>query len=248
VRELAAAARARGLPVMVDLGSGALIDPPELGLPAEPSVGAVLRQGADICTFSGDKLLGGPQAGILVGRREPIARVLQHPLMRAVRPDKMTLAALEATLEIYREGPLRAAAEIPTLRMLTARPEALAARKDRLLAALAASAPGVTAAAVAGRSAVGGGALPLCEPETWMVALSAPGMDAAHLAASLAAGQPPAVVPVVARIGEGRVLLDVRTIADDEIDETAAAVARACEGRATTPGDASDTERGGRGR
>ena len=182
---------------------------------------ALLRDGADLCTFSGDKLLGGPQAGLIVGRRALVDQVRAHPLMRAVRPDKMTLAALEATLEIYREG--TAAEEIPALRMIASAPDVLAARKDRLLAALAARAPRVVATARAGRSAVGGGALPGVEPESWMVELAAPALGADALAGALLAGDP----PVVARIGGDRVLLDVRTLADDEIDETATAVTRA---------------------
>jgi L-seryl-tRNA(Ser) seleniumtransferase len=224
VAALAEAARPLKLPVMVDLGSGALVDLGALGFAGEPSVGELLRQGADLCTFSGDKLLGGPQAGLIVGRRDLVARVRAHPLMRAVRPDKMTLAALEATLEIYRDG--RAEEEIPALRMLAGDEATLAARKDRLLAALAAAAPGAGATAARGRSAIGGGALPLAEPETWTIALAADGAAGAgadDLAGALAAGDP----PVVARIGGGRVVLDVRTIADDEIDETAGAVARA---------------------
>jgi L-seryl-tRNA(Ser) seleniumtransferase len=221
VDALAEAGRARGIPVMVDLGSGSLVDLAELGFAGEPSVASLVGQGADLCTFSGDKLLGGPQAGILVGRRALIDRVLAHPLMRALRPDKMTLAALEATLEIYREG--RAYEEVPALRMLASDLAALAARKDRLVAALAARAPQVAVAPIAGRSAVGGGALPGVEPETWMVALTAPAWAADALAQALLAGEP----PVVARIGGDRVLLDVRTLANDEIDETATAVATA---------------------
>jgi L-seryl-tRNA(Ser) seleniumtransferase len=211
----------RGIPVMVDLGSGALVDTAALGLPAEPTVGAAVAAGADLCTFSGDKLLGGPQAGIIVGRRELVARVLAHPLMRALRPDKLTLAALEATLEIYRDG--AAADEIPTLQMLAASADALATRKDRLVAALAGAAPGVGATPCRVRSAVGGGALPLAEPETWAVALGPGAAGADDLAAALAAGEP----AVVARIADGRVLLDVRTVADDEVEALAGAVARA---------------------
>ena len=174
VAALAEAGRARGIPTMMDLGSGALVDIDlgELGFAGEPSVRALVRDGVDLCTFSGDKLLGGPQAGIVVGRRALVDQVLAHPLMRAVRPDKMTLAALEATLEIYREG--RAREEIPALRMLATDGDRLARRKDRLLAALAARAPEVIATARAGRSAVGGGALPGVEPESWMVELLAP--------------------------------------------------------------------------
>src|SRR5262249_14824519 len=116
VAELRGLGAPRSIPVMGDLGSWALIDTASLGLPAEPEVGATLRAGADLCLFSGDKLLGGPQAGLIVGRADLVARVRAHPLMRALRPDKLTLAALEATLEIYREG--AAAEEVPALRML----------------------------------------------------------------------------------------------------------------------------------
>jgi L-seryl-tRNA(Ser) seleniumtransferase len=150
----------------------------------------------------------------------------------------MTLAALEATLEIHREG--RAREEIPALRMLASDGDQLARRKDRLLVALAARAPQVIATARAGRSAVGGGALPGVEPETWMVELAAPQVTdnpavaplsaealADALLAGAAPGEAPGVVPVVVRIGGDRVLLDVRTLADDEIDETATAVTRA---------------------
>jgi L-seryl-tRNA(Ser) seleniumtransferase len=221
VAELAAAGRARGLPVMVDLGSGALVDTRALGLPPEPTVPDVVRAGADLVAFSGDKLLGGPQAGIVVGRRAAVDAVRSHPLMRALRPDKLTLAALEATLEIYRDGAARD--EVPALRMLAAPAEELAARRDRLMAALAAVAPGVSAEPRQVRSAVGGGALPLAEPETCAVALAAPGAGADHLADALAAGAP----AVAVRIADGRVLLDLRTVADDEVDALAAAVARA---------------------
>jgi L-seryl-tRNA(Ser) seleniumtransferase len=221
VAALAEAGRARGIPTMIDLGSGSLLDLEPLGFSGEPTVQALLRDGADLCTFSGDKLLGGPQAGLIVGRRALIDQVRAHPLMRAVRPDKMTLAALEATLEIYREGV--ATEELPALRMIASAPAVLASRKDRLLAALAARSSRVVATARAGRSAVGGGALPGVEPESWMVELAAPALGAEALADALAAGDP----PVVARIGGDRVLLDVRTLADDEIDETATAVARA---------------------
>jgi L-seryl-tRNA(Ser) seleniumtransferase len=225
VAELRALGAPRSIPVMVDLGSGALVDTASLGLPAEPEVGATLRAGAALCLFSGDKLLGGPQAGLVVGRADLVARVRSHPLMRALRPDKLTLAALEATLEIYREG--TATADVPALRMLAATPEALAPRRDRLLGALADAAPSLAATAVRVRSAVGGGALPLAEPETWAVALEPrrPDATADALADALAAGDP----PVVARIADGRVLLDVRTVDDRDVDRLGAAVARAAQ-------------------
>jgi len=205
VAELAALGRGNGIPVLFDLGSGAIVDPATLatGIPAEPTLGAQIAAGAAVVTCSGDKLLGGPQAGIICGAAPAIEKIKKHPLMRAVRPDKMTLAALEATLEIYRDG--RAATEIPTLSMLAAPPQVLEARATRLAAALAG------AAVVPVMSAVGGGALPLAEPPSFAVALPGP---ADALDARLRAGDP----PIVGRIAEGRLLLDVRTIAEHELD------------------------------
>jgi L-seryl-tRNA(Ser) seleniumtransferase len=220
VAELVALGRARGVPVMVDLGSGALVDLATLTagrLEREPTVPEIVAAGASLVAFSGDKLLGGPQAGIIVGDAVSIQRVKKHPLMRAVRPDKLTLAALEATLAIYREGPTAAAAEIPVLRrlaqsdaLLRARAEALAAR---LRARSEALAPGLLVEVVATRLAVGGGALPLCEPSSWAVALLAPGESAERLEARLRRLEP----PIVGRISDDRLLLDVCTMTDAEV-------------------------------
>jgi L-seryl-tRNA(Ser) seleniumtransferase len=221
VAELADA-RPAGLPLLVDLGSGALVDLAPFGLPGEPTVDRVLQQGADLVTFSGDKLLGGPQAGILVGRRLLIERVWKHPLTRALRPDKLSLAALEATLELYREG--TALEQIPTLRMLTAPLPRLEARKDGLLAALRAADLPLQLGARQLRSAVGGGALPLAEPETWAVTVRHPDRSADLLAAQLSAGP----LPLVARIFEDAVVLDVRTLEDDELPAVVAQLARIC--------------------
>jgi L-seryl-tRNA(Ser) seleniumtransferase len=220
--ELAAAGRSRGLPLMVDLGSGALVDLAPAGLEGEPTVPAVVAGGADLCAFSGDKLLGGPQAGILVGRRDLVERIRKHPLLRALRPDKLSLAALEATLEIYREGTARE--EIPTLRMLTASLDELAARKDRLLATLRAAGLPLELAARRLRSAVGGGALPLAEPETWTVALRHRTETTEAFAARLARGPRPLVV----RIVDDQVVLDVRTLEGGDLEEAAIQVAAAC--------------------
>jgi len=142
--------------------------------------------------------------------------------MRALRPDKLSLAALGATLELYRDG--RALAEVPALRMLTAPLAYLERRKDALLAALAAARLPVVAGARRVRSAVGGGALPLCEPETWAVTLSSSSFGADALAGRLAAVEPPLVV----RIADGEVVLDVRTLEDSTLDDVVAAVAAAC--------------------
>ena len=194
-----------GLPVIDDLGSGNLAEV-EL-LAGEPEVRRSVRAGAAVACFSGDKLLGGPQAGLMVGTREAIEACRRHPLARAVRIDKLSLAALEATLALYRD-PHRALDEIPVLRMLLSDPRP---RAERLAAA--------TGGEIVEASAkVGGGALPLLELPGPVVAL--PGR-AETLAARLRAGDP----PVIGRIQDGRLLLDPRTLDDDEVDAVVAAAA-----------------------
>jgi L-seryl-tRNA(Ser) seleniumtransferase len=200
--ELVELARRRALWVVDDLGSGALLPTEPFGLGHEPTVPERIAGGADVVCFSGDKLLGGPQAGILVGRSEAIARVKRHPLMRALRVDKVTLAGLAATLAHYERG--EAAAQIPVWRAIAAHPDALAARARRWLEALGDAAPG--AAVVEGRSAIGGGTLPDVTLPTALLAL--PPGDADALAARLRRGD----VPVVGRIEDGRVVLDPRTV------------------------------------
>jgi L-seryl-tRNA(Ser) seleniumtransferase len=218
--ELVSIGRARGVPVLNDLGSGLLVDGREFGLPPEPTAMDALRAGADLVTMSGDKLLGGPQAGVVLGRRDLIQQLRRNPLCRALRVDKLTLAALEATLALYRD-PAKARREIPTLRMLALGPDELAARArafaDRLRAG------GVRAGTQAGESAVGGGAYPDAVLPTTLVTLD---VDAPPdgLARRLREGEP----PVVARIQDGHVVLDLRTVAPEEEDELAQAVTRAC--------------------
>ena len=200
--ELVALAHARGLVVIDDLGSGALTaDPIYRG---EPDVRSSVAAGVDVTCFSSDKLMGGPQGGLLVGTAEAISRCRRHPLMRALRPDKLTIAALEATLALHRD-PALARTSIPTLAMLAADPDALRARADRLAAAVAGE-------VVATTGRVGGGSLPLEELPSVAVALDAPdGADA--LAARLRACDP----HVVARVADGQVLLDVLTLSDDDL-------------------------------
>ena len=200
--ELVALAHARGLVVIDDLGSGALTaDPIYRG---EPDVRSSVAAGVDVTCFSSDKLMGGPQGGLLVGTAEAINRCRRHPLMRALRPDKLTIAALEATLALHRD-PALARTSIPTLAMLAADPDALRARADRLAAAVAGE-------VVATTGRVGGGSLPLEELPSVAVALDAPdGADA--LAARLRACDP----HVVARVADGQVLLDVLTLSDDDL-------------------------------
>mgnify|MGYP001042385211 CR=1 FL=1 len=217
---LAALAKPRNLPIMEDLGSGALVDLSAYGLRREPLAADAIRAGVDVVTFSGDKLLGGPQAGILVGRRELLARLRRNPLARTVRIDKLCLAALEATLRLARE-PDRARQEIPVLRMLSLSAAAVGARAEALAAGLRAAAPGVRCVVEEGTSEVGGGALPLQALPTRVLSL-APGREGAGaLEARLRTGEP----PVLVRVQDQRVLLDLRTVAPEDDATLLAAVA-----------------------
>ncbi len=208
--ELAALGRARGLPVVEDLGSGTLVDLRDRGFPDESYVPDRLRLGADLVCFSGDKLLGGPQSGLLLGSRELVDALRHNPLARALRLDKLSLAALDWTLEAYLDG--RALREIPLLRMLLCPAPELERRARRLGERLARLARArIEIEVLADRGEIGGGTLPGVSLETWVVALKAPG-GAEDLARRLR-GAP---LPVVARIREGRVLLDLRTISDED--------------------------------
>jgi L-seryl-tRNA(Ser) seleniumtransferase len=197
-----------GVPVIDDVGSGNLADD-LAALADEPPVRRSVAAGAALVCFSGDKLLGGPQAGLMVGRADAVARAKAHPLARAVRLDKLSLAALEATLRLYRD-PEAARREIPVLAMLTVSEAVLQARAERLAAGIGDVVPAT--------AKVGGGALPLLELPGPVVAVHGGSPDA--LAARLRAGDP----PLVGRIEDGRLLLDPRTLADDEIELAAAAV------------------------
>ena len=202
LEDLAEIARVGSLPLLDDLGSGALID-----LSDEPTARASLAAGADLVCFSGDKLLGGPQAGIIVGSAELIERLRRHPLHRALRIDKLSLAALEGTLLLYLD-PERALAEVPVLRMLRESPETVHARAERLAAAVGGEVEETVAR-------VGGGALPLHELSSFACAVEE------SLAAPLRMHEP----AVVGIVRDGRLLLDCRTLADAELDILAAAVA-----------------------
>jgi L-seryl-tRNA(Ser) seleniumtransferase len=202
--ELAELARRRGVPLVDDLGSGALF-----ALGDEPTPAESLRAGADLVTFSGDKLLGGPQAGVVVGRVELVERLRRHPLQRALRADKLTLAALEGTLAVALD-PARATQEIPVLRMFHEPLESVRRRAARLAELVGGEVEETVAR-------VGGGALPLAELPSAACAVEE------GLAAALRLGEP----PVVAVVRDGRTLLDCRTLADVEVDEVASAVARA---------------------
>jgi len=199
VEELSHVARSHGLVLVDDLGSGALVDVGD-----EPTARASLSAGADLVCFSGDKLLGGPQAGIVVGRGELVERLRRHPLQRALRADKLTLAALEGTLRLALEAP----DEVPVLRMLREPAESVRARAERLAALVGGEVEETIARA-------GGGALPLAELPSYACAVEQ------ELAQPLRAGDP----PVVGIVRDGRLLLDCRTLTDAEVVAVAAAIA-----------------------
>jgi L-seryl-tRNA(Ser) seleniumtransferase len=209
--ELTQLGHAHGIAVLDDLGSGTLLPTAPYGLAPEPTVQESVAAGAGLVTFSGDKLLGGPQAGLIVGREELVAKLRKHPLARALRVDKTTLAGLEATLLAYLHG--RATAEIPVWQMIAAAPDVLRVRAERLAAAI-----GSGAAAVACESAVGGGSLPGETLPSCAVALSGASPD--DLARRLRQGAP----PVIGRIIDDRLLLDVRTVLEQQEEALVAAV------------------------
>ncbi len=211
--ELVTLARRVAVPLIEDLGSGQVSVAP-IGVPAlddEASVQASVRAGVDVICFSGDKLLGGPQAGVVVGRAEPLQRIRKHPLMRALRVDKLTYAALEGTLVEHLTG--RAADTVPVLRMASIPVEAIAVRAEILAAKLRER--GFRASVVDGFSTIGGGSAPGSQLPTRLVAITCPGLSADELEKRLRA----ASTPVIARIDEDRVVLDLRTVgpADDAL-------------------------------
>jgi L-seryl-tRNA(Ser) seleniumtransferase len=208
IAQLAQLGKARDLPVIDDVGSGCLYDLSRFGLPDEPRVSDSLRAGADLVLFSGDKLLGGPQCGIIVGRREYVARLRSNPLSRALRVDKLTLAALQGTLEVHRAG--RAFTEIPVLRQLSQPADEIRARVERLVEQLRAQASAGDFSARPVSSASGGGALPEQSLPSWAVAISSGSSD--DLAKQLRLGDP----SVFSRVQDGCVLLDLRTISPEE--------------------------------
>ncbi|MDT4897411.1 MAG: L-seryl-tRNA(Ser) seleniumtransferase [Acidobacteriota bacterium] len=213
--ELAGLAHEAGLFLYEDAGSGALLDLSPYGLAGEPVISEAIKDGADIISFSGDKLLGASQAGLIVGRRELIERLRKHPLYRALRADKLALAALEATLEAHRRG--AAITEVPALRMLALTTDEIERRSQSFLSKLR-NQPALTALRseiIEGQSAIGGGSAPTTHPPTALIALTHETLSADALDEYLRLSQP----PVIARISEGRVLLDLRTVAEDEEPE-----------------------------
>jgi L-seryl-tRNA(Ser) seleniumtransferase len=206
--ELVAIGRAHGVPVMEDLGSGALVDLTQFGLPKEPVVAERVRTGADVVTFSGDKLLGGPQAGVIVGRQDLVNTIRQNPLKRALRCDKLTTAALEATLRLYRSAP-DLTAVLPTLRALTRPMEEMEAIGRAALPLLeVALGAGYEIHLVDSASEIGSGALPTETLPTRAIAISHPEVRPPEIAARFRAADP----PIIGRVHEDRFLLDLRCI------------------------------------
>jgi L-seryl-tRNA(Ser) seleniumtransferase len=195
-------ARERNIRLLYDQGSGAVMDTAKYGLDPEPLVPDSLKAGVDVIAFSGDKLLGGPQAGILCGRADLVERLKRHPLARAVRADKLCLAALAATLNHYLTG--QAVKEVPVWRMIARPLSEIETQADTWVAQL--QELGLKASVMEGHATVGGGTLPGTTLPTWLVAVAYERVD--RLAAALRAGRP----PVVARVGDGRLLLDPRTV------------------------------------
>lgn len=222
VEELAALGKKLGVPVVYDLGSGCLIDLRPYGIHTEPSVREIIKTGVDLVTFSGDKLLGGPQAGVIAGRKALIDKIKKNPLARAVRTDKMTLAALEATLMEYVD-PERAVRNVPTLRMLLEEPQDIKLRARKIAKLLLKAGIRADIKVLQDSSKAGGGSLPELELPTYVVSISPQKLSAARLEENLRKGDP----PVIARVRDDVLLLDARTVADGETNVLAEKVAQA---------------------
>ena len=210
IRELAALAHAKGLPVVVDWGSGDLIDLASFGVRDELPVATLLDQGADIVTFSGDKLLGGPQAGLAVGRDDLMKRLRRDPMARVLRLDRLQIAALRETLAAYVTG--RAAQEVPTLRMLSLSSAEIGRRAETVAREACRLAPRLAWRLEVGVSRPGGGSSPTGEIATTLLAIEDPSGDAGRLEVRLRRGDP----PVVARVNDGKLLLDLRTVLPEQ--------------------------------
>ncbi len=215
--ELAALGKKYGLPVIEDLGSGSLCELGAFGLQDEPTVQDPIRAGVDIVSFSGDKLLGGPQAGVIIGKEEYVSKLKKHPLARALRVDKMTLAALEATLRAYIDE--TAGEEIPTLAMLGEKPEALLKRAEKLCGMIKAA--GADARVVETEDQAGGGSVPMQMLPSYAVAVTTCGADALEAAMRLRER------PVIGRIDHGCYLLHVRTLKEGDYAYIVSALAEA---------------------
>ena len=216
LEEMVALARNRNIPLVEDLGSGALFDLRSVGITGEPGVLDSLRTGVDVVTYSGDKLLGGPQAGLISGRADLVARMRSNSLFRAVRVDKLTYAALEATLLAYVKRDHDA---VPVLRMMRLSKDDIARRAEALIGTV--NAPKLKLDLLDGESVIGGGAAPSAVLATRLIALTHAQLSADELCSGLQSASP----PVVARVEEGRVVLDLRTVFPSQDATLAAALA-----------------------
>ena len=221
--ELAELARQHNLLLMEDLGSGCLVDLTPYGVRDELPAGLSLQAGADVVTFSGDKLLGGPQAGILVGKREPLERIRRNPLFRALRVDKLTIAALEATVSLYLQGRLDS---IPALRMMRLSKEEIALRAERLAKRISAR-PGFTAVLRDGESVIGGGSTPGQTLATSLVAVRHSQHSAAKLEETLRRQKP----AILGRVEQDEFIIDLRTVGEDQEDKIAQAFEKVVSGQ-----------------
>ncbi|MBO0721592.1 MAG: L-seryl-tRNA(Sec) selenium transferase [Blastocatellia bacterium] len=220
LEELAQLAREHGLPLFEDLGSGCLVDLGHLGIQDEPTVEASLKAGCSLVAFSGDKLLGGPQAGIIVGEAELIGRIKSNPLMRALRVDKLTYAALEATIASYAAG--RAIDEVPALAALNASRDNIKSRARAFIRRAKKSTGGLRLNLIDGVSLAGGGSAPETQLPTALISVESAEMNAAELEERLRRNEP----PVIARIVEGRLMLDLRTVSANGEKDLLTAIGR----------------------
>jgi L-seryl-tRNA(Ser) seleniumtransferase len=223
LEELVELGREHGLPVIDDIGSGALHDYSQFGIDDEPLAAHSLAAGADVVLFSGDKLLGGPQCGILVGSREAIDKISQHPLMRALRVDKITLAALSATLKLYKDTST-ALEHVPLLRLLATPLEVLENRAEEIASQLADVDQLEAAQPVADTSYLGGGSVPTREIDSWCVSLATTTISVDELAHKLRSGG----VSVMGRVQQDRLLLDLRTVFPSQDAELVESIRSAC--------------------
>lgn len=221
--DLSKLARENGLPLVEDAGSGVLSDLAKFGLADEPIIADSIMDGVDLVMFSGDKLMGGVQAGFIVGSRNLVEKIRRHPLYRALRVDKLAYAAIEATLNAYRRGDHFA--ELPTLRMLSATRDEIGQRSIRLVKAVESNTgDSLKMDVIDGESVIGGGSAPDVHPPTCLISITKANASAEDLAKQLRLGE----MPVIARIEDDRVLLDLRTVFPEEEEELVRAISSLC--------------------
>jgi L-seryl-tRNA(Ser) seleniumtransferase len=225
IEDLVSLGRRYQIPVMFDLGSGCLIDLKPFGIHDEPIVRDIVNSGVDITTFSGDKLLGGPQGGIIVGKKEYIERIQKNPLTRAMRIDKLTLAGFEATLMEYIDEE-KAIQHIPTLRLLLQKPEEIKERAKRIAKRLKKEIQNAHITVMADTSRAGGGSLPELDLSTYVVSIRSDNISVNELEERLRNGNP----PIISRIKEGSLIIDARTIKKEDVDDLAKGIKSALSG------------------